>query len=80
MTMKLHVRPAAGAAPVHAHPIDGAMPAAPDENGVWAMWTADQFTFGLIRDGAIEPVTARAPTPAASSPSPKARQRADAAE
>jgi hypothetical protein len=44
------------------------------------MWTADQFTFGLIRDGAIERVPDRAPAPSAPSPSPKARQRADAAE
>jgi hypothetical protein len=80
MTMKIHVRPAAGAAAVHAHPIDGAMPATADEAGMWAMWTADQFTFGLIRDGAIERVPDAPPAPSAPSPSPKARQRADAAE
>jgi len=79
MTMKIHVRPAAGAAAVHAHPIDGAMPATADDAGMWAMWTADQFTFGLIRDGAIERVPDAAPAAPASFPSPKARTSADAA-
>ncbi len=80
MTMKIHVRPSAGAAAVHAHPIDGAMASAADDRGIWSIWTADQFTFGLIRDGAIERVPDAAPPAPTSFPPPKARKSADAAE
>lgn len=55
MAEKWHVR-ATRAANGLAHPIDGAIAQSPDENGVWSMWTPDQFTFRLIRDGAIERV------------------------
>lgn len=37
------------------HPA-GAMPAEPDAEGRWAFWPADQHTFRLIEDGAIERV------------------------
>jgi hypothetical protein len=38
------------------HPIDGKILAEADENGNWSAWTADQFTFRLIQEGAIERV------------------------
>ena len=38
------------------HPIGGPLLYAPDPDGNWAHWPEDQFTFQLLRDGAIERV------------------------
>lgn len=45
------------------HPIDGPLQSAPDGNGNWSEWTADQFTFRLINDGAIARVEPDQKTP-----------------
>ena len=37
------------------HP-SGAMPSEPDADGRWAFWPADQYTFRLIEEGAVERV------------------------
>lgn len=55
MAEKLHVRPV-GPQPALAHPIDGPIASKADTDGNWSFWTADQFTFQLVRDGAIERV------------------------
>ena len=52
---KIHVRPNRDVVPPH--PIDGAM--RPDGS----MWTADQYTFRLIRDGDIVEVVDDPPPP-----------------
>lgn len=45
------------------HP-GGAMPAEADAEGRWAFWPADQHTFRLIEEGAIERVPAAETKPA----------------
>lgn len=49
------------------HPA-GPMPAAADADGRWAFWPADQHTFRLIEDGAIERAPGDAQKPAAAAP------------
>ena len=55
MAEKWHVR-ATRAVNGLVHPVDGPIAEQADDQGVWSMWTPDQFTFRLISDGAIERV------------------------
>jgi hypothetical protein len=55
MSEKWHVRPTRPGLNI-AHPIDGQIAAEADDAGNWSFWTPDQFTFQLIRDGALERV------------------------
>lgn len=52
MIQKWNVR-ATGAADGLIHPIDGPIADQADENGIWSLWTPDQFTIRLLQDGAI---------------------------
>lgn len=55
MAEKWHVR-ATRATNGLVHPVDGPIAMSADDQGVWSLWTPDQFTFRLLRDGAIERV------------------------
>jgi hypothetical protein len=46
------------------HPVAGALPDQPDENGNWPLWPEDQFTFRRLRDGDIKRVEADEVEPA----------------
>ena len=63
MSEKWHVRPTRPGLNI-AHPIDGQIADQADDAGSWSFWTADQFTFQLIRDGSIERVAASSSKPA----------------
>lgn len=64
---KLHVRPTRPGLNL-AHPIDGPIVDEPSEKGEYSFWTADQFTFALLRDKDIERVPAAAPAADPSAP------------
>jgi hypothetical protein len=51
------------------HPIDGKLPAA------GGLWTADQYTFRLIRDGDISEVVEEAPPPEGAKTEHKAKAK-----
>lgn len=53
------------------HP-GGAMPAEADAEGRWAFWPADQHTFRLIEEGAIERVPDEPKPASASAPARRA--------
>lgn len=51
----IQVKPGAKG-PRLSHPVGGPLLTEVDADGNWAHWPADQFTFQLLRDGAIERV------------------------